>query len=226
MESLPGGTFQMGDSIGDILYAYPVHAVAIRPFKLGKYEVTYAQWDACVEDGGCGGYRPDDAGRGRGNRPVDHVSWNDAHLFIDWLNSKTDGGYRLPTEAEWEYAARAGSTTRYSWGDDVGQNRANCDHDCGDQWRHAAPVGSFPANAWGLHDMHGNVFEYAQDCRNDSYMGAPSDGSAWESGNCDRRMLQGGGWTAASEGMCSACRHWRTRTARTGIIGFRLAQDQ
>ena len=160
MVSIPRGTFRMGDLTEDGDFRErPVHSVAVATFKLGKYEVTFAQWDACVADGGCGGYRPSDWGGGRGNRPVMNVSWDDIQGFIDWLNSKTEGGYRLPTEAEWEYAARAGSTSAYSWGDDIGQNRANCNEGCSDEWNNTAPVGSFAANAWGLHDMHGKVWE-------------------------------------------------------------------
>ncbi|MDE0156633.1 MAG: formylglycine-generating enzyme family protein, partial [Gammaproteobacteria bacterium] len=129
--------------------------------------------------------------------------------------------------AEWEYAARAGSTTEYSWGNDIGSNRANCDNDyCGDSWDYTAPVGSFPANPWGLHDMHGNVWEWAQDCWNDSYEGAPTDGSAWTSGNCGRRVVRGGAWNFFARYLRSAYRIWDARTLRNGDNGFRLAQDE
>ncbi len=200
----------------------PVHSVTVPAFKLGKYEVTFAQWDACVADGGCNGYTPDDKGWGRGNRPVINVSWDDIQSFIDWLNEKTGGNYRLPTEAEWEYAARAGTTTEYSWGDDIGSNRANCPNDsCGDSWEYTAPVGSFPANAWGLHDMHGNVWEWVQDCLNDSYDGAPTDGSAWASGNCRLRMCRGGSWSSGF--LHSAYRNVKDRSDHRNGLGFRLA---
>ena len=228
MVSIPAGTFRMGDLSGEGLDdEQPVRSVSVPAFKLGKYEVTYAQWDACVADGGCNGYIPYDYGWGRGNRPVINVSWNDTQFFIDWLNMKTGGNYRLPTEAEWEYAARAGSTTEYSWGNDIGSNRANCDNDyCGDSWDYTAPVGSFPANPWGLHDMHGNVWEWAQDCWNDSYEGAPTDGSAWTSGNCGRRVVRGGAWNFFARYLRSAYRIWDARTLRNGDNGFRLAQDE
>ena len=155
----------MGDLSGEgYKHERPVHSVTVKPFKLGKYEVTFAQWDACVDDGGCDGYRPEDKGWGRDNRPVINVSWDDTRRFTNWLNDKTGGNYRLPTESEWEYAARAGSTTKYSWGDDLGVNRANCKNKfCRDEWKYTAPVGSFPANAWGLHDMHGNVYEWVKE---------------------------------------------------------------
>ena len=176
-----------------------------RPFHLGKYEVTFAQWDACVEDGGCGGYSPSDEGWGREDRLVVNVSWDDAQSLISWLNRKKGANYRLPTEAKWEYAARAGSTTKYSWGNDIGDNRANCGSDCADSYPSTAttPVGSFPANAWGLHDMHGNVGEWVQDCWNESYEGAPTDGSAWESGDCDYRVVRGGSWGNSAGGCVS-----------------------
>ena len=259
MVSIPGGSFRMGDLSGDgSAYERPVHSVTMPAFRLGKYEVMFAQWDACVADGGCGGYRPDDTGWGRGNRPVIHVSWDDAQIFIDWLNGRTGSNYRLPTEAEWEYAARAGSTTLYSWGDDIGSSRANCQNDddeydseygdgywfedlplvhsntldeydgsgCGDSYGVTARVGSFPPNAWGLHDMHGNVYEWVQDCWNDSYAGAPSDSSAWESGDCGWRVGRGGSWDGSAGDLRSAGRNRGERTGRGNVIGFRLAQDE
>ncbi len=236
MVSIPAGTFHMGGLSGD---GYddekPVHTVTVPAFKLGKHEVTFAQWDTCVADGGCNGYVPYEGhtsgGRshGRGDRPVINVNWDDAQSFIDWLNSKTDEGFRLPAEAEWEYAARAGSTTKYSWGNDIGSNRANCDNDdCGDSWRYTAPVGSFPANAWGLHDMHGNVSEWVQDCWNGSYEGAPTDGSAWTSERCALRVVRGGSWSYFEDpqNLRSAFRSSAVRLNRYDNIGFRLAQDE
>ena len=225
---IPGGTFRMGDlSGGGRSNERPVHSVTIRPFKLSKYEVTFAQWDACVDDGGCGGYRPKDRGWGRGNRPVINISWHDAQLFIDWLNGKTSDNWHLPTEAEWEYAARAGSTTAYSWGNNIGVSRANCDG-CGSGWDNekTAPVGSFPPNAWGMHDTHGNVWEWVQDCANDSYAGAPNDGLAWMSGDCNYRRVRGGSWVHSPTNLRSAYRYGYHRTARFPSVGFRVAQGQ
>ena len=218
----------------------PVHSVTVKPFKLGKYEVTFALWDACVDDGGCDGYRPKDKGWGRDNRPVINVSWVDTQRFIKWLNDKTGSNYRLPTEAEWEYAARAGSTTKYSWGNDIGVNSANCNKKyCHDQWKYTAPVGSFPANAWGLHDMHGNVWEWVQDCEHHNYQGAPNDGSAWTSGcNYDEyRVIRGGSWHQNARFLRTAFRDYHYAYDRRGefllfhgsnnlALGFRLAQDQ
>ena len=228
MVDIPGGTFRMGDLSGDGRNdEKPVHSVAVPAFRLGKYEVTFAQWDACAADGGCGRYTPYDEGWGRGNRPVINVSWDDIQGFIDWLNDKTGGSFRLPTEAEWEYAARAGSTTKYSWGNRIGNNRANC-NGCGSRWDadRTAPVGSFSANAWGLHDMHGNVWEWVQDCWNKNYKGAPGDGSAWTSGDCSRRVLRGGSWYNNPGYLRSASRPRNSRSIRNAAFGFRLAQDK
>ena len=228
MVAIPGGTFRMGDLTGGGDDSErPVHSVTVPDFKLGKFEVTFAQWDACVADGGCGRYTPDDRGWGRGNRPVIRVSWDEIQLFIAWLNARTGGNYRLPTEAEWEYAARAGSTTIYSWGNSIGSNRANCDG-CGSRWDddRTAPVGSFSANAWGLHDLHGNVWEWVQDCDNDSYVGAPTDGSAWTSGDCGGRVNRGGSWFHYPHYLRSAYRSTGSRSDRYGTLGFRLAQDK
>ena len=228
MVDIPGGTFRMGDLSGkgydDEL---PVHSVTVPPFRIGKYEVTFAQWDACVEDGGCDDYSPDDKGWGRGNQPVINVSWDDVRAFIFWISMKTGEVYRLPTEAEWEYAVRAGSRTKYSWGNSIGRNRANCDG-CGSLWDgyRTAPVGSFPANAWGLHDMHGNVWEWVQDCWNDSYEGAPTDGRAWRNGECGRRVLRGGSWYNSAGLLRSADRLRGVRAYRFYDSGFRLAQDR
>ena len=229
MASISGGSFRMGDLSGEGYdLEKPVHIVTVPAFRLGKHEVTFAQWDACVADGGCNGYRPRDGGLGRGDLPVIGVSWFDAQSFIDWLNGRTGGNFRLPTEAEWEYAARAGTTTKYSWGDDIGHNRANCsNYACGDHWEYTTPVGSFPANAWGLHDMHGNVEEWMQDCSNDGYEGAPTDGSAWTSGDCSRyRVCRGGAWNDDEMGLRSAYRSRVDRYLRRASVGFRLARDE
>ena len=195
MVVVPAGSFMMGSP--DEADEMPIHRVTIgEPFAVGKYEVTFDEWDACVADGGCYGHRPDDLGWGRGNRPVIDVSWNYAQTYPMWLSEKTGEAYRLLSEAEWEYVARAESGTRkYSWGNEIGRNRANCDG-CGSRWdgKQTAPVGSFAANAFGLHDVHGNVWEWVQDCWNKTYAGAPADGSAWELGDCSSRVLRGGSW--------------------------------
>ncbi len=227
MVVIPAGRYRMGcvsrrGCEGD---EKPVHEVRIASFALWRHEVTFAQWDACVDGGGCNGYRPDDEGWGRGERPVINVSWGDAQSFVTWLSRETGEDYRLPSEAEWEYAARAGSTTKYSWGNDIGRNRANCDG-CGSRWdnQKTAPVGSFPANAFGLRDMHGNVWEWVEDCSNGSYAGGPSEGSAWRSGNCAKRVLRGGSWGDDPRYLRAANRSWYTSGFRFNFIGFRVAR--
>ena len=229
MVVVPEGSFMMGSPSGEEGRdddEGPVHRVTFeRPFAVGVYEVTFAEWDACVSDGGCGGHRPDDEGWGRGNRPVMNVSWDDAQAYVRWLSGKTGAAYRLLSEAEWEYVARAGTRTRYWWGDRIGRNRANCDG-CGSRWdgERTSPVGAFSPNAFGLHDVHGNVWEWAEDCWNDSYHGAPSDGSAWESGQCGRRVLRGGSWLSGPRNLRSALRVRSSTGNRNNGSGFRVAR--
>ena len=229
MVIIPPGSFRMGCVSGRDCddNEFPVHRVAIpQSFAVSKYEVTFAQWDACVRSGGCGGFSPRDNGWGRGNRPVINVSWDDAQAYVSWLSAQTGEQYRLLSEAEWEYVARAGSQTAYSWGNEIGSNRANCDG-CGSQWddRQTAPVGSFEANAFGVHDMHSNVREWVEDCWNGSYEGAPADGSAWRNGNCAQRILRGGCWHYSPRALRSAQRFPLTPGYRLSIdIGFRVAR--
>ena len=189
MVDIPEGSFRMGcvrrgRCDGD---EKPVREVRVGEFALSKHEVTFAQWDACAEHGNCRWVS--DEGWGRDDRPVVNVSWHDAQTYVSWLSSETGEAYRLPSEAEWEYAARASAETRYSWGNEIGRGKANCDG-CRSRWdgEGTAPVGSFPANGFGLHDVHGNAFEWVQDCWNDSYRGAPPTGTAWTHGDCSRRL--------------------------------------
>ena len=228
MVVIPAGSFRMGCVSGENCDddELPVHEVTIpEAFEVSVYEVTFAQWDACVLGGGCGGYRPDDEGWGRGTRPVIHVSWEHAQAYVSWLSSQTGEAYRLLSESEWEYVARAGTSTAYSWGNSIGSNRANCDG-CGSQWDNTetAPVGSFPANMFGVHDMHGNVWEWVEDCWNGSYAGAPSDGSAWRSGECSVRVLRGGSWFGLPRDLRSADRVRDSTGNRHSEDGFRVAR--
>ena len=221
MVVVPEGSFLMGSTTAMDYYERPVHEVTIaRPFAVGVHEVTFAEWDACVSDGECGGYRPDDWGGGRGKRPTIDVSWEDAQGYVAWLSRKTGAEYRLLSESEWEYVARAGTTTRYWWGDDIGRNRANYGNNRGD----TDPVGSYPANAFGLHDVHGNVLEWVEDCWNGSYAGAPRDGSAWTSGDCSMRVSRGGSWYDNPRNLRSANRFAYTTGYRSYIVGFRVAR--
>ena len=228
MVVVPAGRFRMGCVSGQGCFddEKPVRQVRIRrPFALSVHEVTFAEWDACVSAGGCGGYRPNDAGWGRENRPVMNVSWNDTRSYVSWLSRRTGKTYRLPSESEWEYAARAGSTTKYSWGNEVVRNRANCDG-CGSLWdrQRTAPVVSFPANAFGLHDMHGNVWEWVEDCWNNSYARAPKHGGAWLSGECAARVLRGGSWNIEPRSLRAANRFRFTTGNRYYNSGFRVAR--
>ena len=226
MVVVPGGTFRMGCVSGQDCYddEFPVHEVRVASFALGRYEVLFKEYDRFVA--ATGRERPPDWGWGRGGQPVINVSWEDATAYAEWLSAETGQRYRLPSEAEWEYAARAGTTTAYSWGADIGQNRANC-LDCGSRWdaQQAAPAGSFAANAWGLHDMHGNVWEWVADCWHDSYARAPTDGSAWtRGGNCSRRVFRGGSWLRSARNLRSASRNWIDVGNRLDDVGIRLSR--
>ena len=154
------------------------------------------------------------------------MSQADARAYAAWLSAQTGKRYRLPSEAEWEYAARAGTRTRYSWGDDI-RNRANCSR-CGSEWddEKTAPVGSFAANPFGLYDMHGNVYEWVEDCWHKNYRGAPSDGRAWTTG-CDESLavVRGGSWVHLPSRLRSAYRSWYRPSVRDVYVGFRLVQD-
>ena len=220
------GEYMMGSSEG-VAGEEPRHRVRIgEAFAVGKYEVTFGEWDACVADGGCEGYMPNDVGWGRGNRPVVNVSWEDAKSYVRWLSRETGKEYRLLSGGEWEYVARAGTETRYTWGDDVGDNRANCD-DCGSRWdgEKTAPVGSFGANGYGLHDVHGNVREWVEDCWHEDYHGAPANGSAWVTGgDCSLRVLRGGSWYDLPWNLGSAFRGRGSTGNRYDDVGFRIAR--
>jgi formylglycine-generating enzyme required for sulfatase activity len=226
---VPAGSFMMGSPSseqGRSADESPQHSVTIaRPFAVGRFAVTFDEWDACVADSGCNGYTPSDQGWGRGHRPVINVSWDDANTYVAWLTGKTGNSYRLLSEAEFEYAARAGTQTAYSWGNGIGNGNANC-NGCGSQWdekQQTAPVGSFAANALGLYDMAGNVWEWAQDCYHDNYSGAPSDGSAWASGYC-ARVVRGGSWYGTPQDLRSANRLDNTPDYRRSSVGFRVGR--
>ena len=226
MVVIPSGSFQMGCVSGkDCLSSEkPVHEVKIDSFALSKYEVTFEEYDAFTD--ATGRERADDVGWGRGRRPVIEISWYDAMAYAEWLSGQTRERYRLPTEAEWEYAARAGTETMYSWGNDIGRNRANC-YGCASVWggQRTALVGSFSANGWGLHDMHGNVREWVQDCWNSDYEGAPTDGFAWLSGDCSLRVLRGGSWYYLPRCLRSVYRFWNSTVYRNYMFGFRVARS-
>ena len=228
-ETVPihGGTFSMGCVSGKNCYKdeKPVHRVTVGSFYLSKYETTFDQWDACYDDGGCSHY-PDDEGWGRGNRPVINVAWNDAVQYAKWLSRKTGQVWRLPTEAEWEYAARAGSSTKYSWGNSIGRNKANCDG-CGSQWdyKKTAPVGSFSANRFGLYDMHGNVWEWVYDWYGEKYYSSSPVSNPRGPGSGSHRVHRGGGWGSDAIFLRSAFRHYASSDLRYYDLGFRLLRQ-
>jgi formylglycine-generating enzyme required for sulfatase activity len=220
---VPIGEFEMGGN--DAPYEKPVHKVTIaKPFAIGRREVTFDEWDACVSAGGCK-YNPDDRGWGRSKRPVIDVSWDDAQAFVSWLSQKTAKRYRLPTEAEWEYAARAGTPTNFSWGRDVGANNANCEDCTAPPARRTVPTGSFRPNGFGLYDTSGNVAEWVQDCWNDTYRNAPKDGSAWTTGQCGQRVLRGGSFSSRSNLIRSSSRFRYDRDVRYYANGFRVLRE-
>ena len=225
---VPAGTFRMGDlSGGGDVDEGPVRTVRIpRAFAIARYETTFAQWDACAAAGACR-QGVGDIGFGRGERPVMLVTWEDAQAFAGWLSEETGKRYRLPSEAEWEYAARAGSESRYPWGDDVGRVNANCDG-CGSRWDddRTAPVGSLPANAFGVHDMVGNVYEWVEDCGRYGYAGAPSDGSAVEpDAACRQRTMRGGSWLSLPRASRPANRVRNPVGFQDIHVGFRVVRD-
>ena len=228
MVVIPAGSFRMGCLHDDCpSRELPVRTVSVPRFAVSKYEVTFDQWEACVSASGCNGHRPDDEGWGRGSRPVINVSWHDARSYTSWLSDQTGERYRLSSEAEWEYAARAGTTSRYHWGNDAGANLANC-YDCGSRWDGGlgtAPTGQFPANRWGLHDVHGNVWEWTEDCWNPNFQGAPTDGSPWLTGDCSgRRVLRGGSWRDTTGSVGASIRVIGAPERRYEEIGFRVAR--
>jgi formylglycine-generating enzyme required for sulfatase activity len=243
---VPAGQFVMGSPPGEPDRdddEGPQHTVSIsRPFAAGKYEVTFDEWDACVAAGGCAA--GEDDGWGRGRRPVIYVSYDQAIGYTEWVSNKTGKTYQLMTEAEWEYAARAGSQAARYWGAmadracefenvaDAALEREKPNgwkdewgvHACDDGQARTAPVGAFKPNAFGLHDMLGSVSEWVADCYNKSYLGAPVDGRAWTTADCPRRVIRGGNWSHSPMGVRSANRNGDPPSLRNMIVGFRVAR--
>ena len=219
---VPKGEFTMGSS--DHPHEKPAHRVKIAyPFAIGRYELTYAEWDRCVEAGACR-YRPDDHGMQRDKFPVADVSWEDANTYVKWLSQQTGQNYRLPSEAEWEYAARAGGAGPFPWGNQAGTGNAKC-ADCGSGTdAKASAVGSYRSNAFGLFDTAGNVAELVQDCWNKSYNGAPGDGSPWLTGNCGLRGLRGGSFDNKAQFCRASARFRYDADVRHPANGFRVVR--
>ena len=203
-------------------------------FAIGKYEVTFGEWDLCIDAGGCT-YVPDDNGWGRGDRPVINLAHPDVDQYVTWISELTGQTYRLPSEAEWEYAARGGTTTTRYWGDGPGAGMVTCEGCPGRSDNHTTPAGSFPANPFGLHDVIGNAREWVADCWNDTHEGNPGDGSArieespwWQDGTCIRPVRRDGTWSSYSWAVTAAHRtfyHPGPWSNRYNMHGFRLARD-
>lgn len=223
MVVVAAGSFTMGSSESETGHQpdeSPQRKVTLAaPFAVGRFEVTFDEWDACLADGGCDEHRPDDQHWGRGRRPVVDVSWDAANAYTEWLSRKTGRPYRLLSEAEWEYAARAGATTPYSFGAAIARDQANFGGE------KTTEVGAYPASAFGLSDMHGNVWEWVEDCYAGSYRDAPTDGTAVAPAGCDWRVVRGGAWnTTTPENMRSAFRLRRVADSARENVGFRVAR--
>ena len=230
MVVVPAGEFMMGSAEDEKFHQEeesPRHKVRIaNALAVARFEATFEEWDACALVGGCANRQALDLGWGRGRRPVIFVTWKDAEQYAAWLAWRTGKPYRLLTEAEYEYATRAGAQTAYPWGDNIGKNNANC-IGCGSKWdgKQTAPVGSFKPNAFGLYDMVGNVFEWVEDCVHNNYDGAPTDGSAWiEGGNCENRVDRGGAWFVTPVTLRSAFRYGGAADGLMVGLGFRVGR--
>ena len=222
MVSIPSGTFQMGEEPDQYDQAQPIHQVTVKSFFMGKYPITQEQWQGVM------GNNPSDFKGAK--RPVENVSWQDAMEFCAKLSQKTGKNYRLPSEAEWEYACRAGTTTRFHFGETITPDLVNYDGRCpyasepkGLFRQEITLVGSFPPNAFGLYDMHGNVWEWCSDRWHDNYNGAPCDGSSWETGGSDDRVQRGGSWDDYAVNCRCAVRYGYALGFRDGDCGFRVA---
>jgi formylglycine-generating enzyme required for sulfatase activity len=229
MVVVPQGQFMMGSRDGEEGRSEnegPQHLVTFRSqFAVGRYAVTFDEWDACVADGGCDGWKPDDRGWGRGPRPVINVSWSHAKAYVAWISSKTKKDYRLLSEAEREYVTRAGTETPFWWGGAISADQAN--YVAADKFRaQTIATDSFAPNPWGLFQVHGNVNEWTEDCYSATYNKAPNDGSSRSSAgsDCQTRVLRGGSWEDGLTWLRSRSRDRRSVDARQDSIGFRIAR--
>jgi formylglycine-generating enzyme required for sulfatase activity len=225
MSVIPSGTFLMGSTRGK-KRELPVTKITIRnPLAVSRYEITFDEWDACYTARGCS-KRPSDRGWGRGKRPVINVLLTDIAEYLSWLTKKTGHVYRLPSESEWEYAARAGSQTEFSWGNQMQIGAANC-RNCGTEWSglKSAPVGQFKPNAWGLYDVHGNVLEYVTDCWTTSHDKVPTDGSPIITKGCLSKVVKGGAWYYLPKVSRSASRARNDKRVFSYFIGFRAFRE-
>ena len=218
------GAFTMGNNTGDPSER-PAHRVTIgQGFAIGKFPVTVEQWNACADAGACPKLSADT--NAIKTNPARDLSWEEAQVYIKWLSKTTGKTYRLPTEAEWEYADRGGTTTRYWWGDQMKKGMTNC-KDCGDPWRADGPsdANAFPPNPLGLYDMNGGVWEWVADCWQTTYKGAPADGRIWDDPACVARVIRGGSWREGGDYMTSTTRFKYSPSVRQSQNGFRVARD-
>lgn len=235
MVMIPSGSFIQGSPEDEPQRSPtegPQRLVNVPAFAMSRYPVTFDEWDACVADLGCNSGFPSDEGWGRGDQPAINVSRNDISQYVIWLSEKTGQNYRLPSESEWEYATRAGTTGRFNTGNCITTDQANFH---GDYPAHGCPlgiyreqpsrVGSFSPNAFGLYDNHGNVWEWVRDCWNSDYVEAPTDGSAWMTGDCSRAIVRGGSWANFGLNARSAHRRWFGPGSRYTNVGFRVARS-
>jgi formylglycine-generating enzyme required for sulfatase activity len=215
MVALQGGSFSMGSN--DDPSERPVRRVTIKPFSIGKYPVTVAEWNACAAAKACGF-----TSTGKDDAPITNVSWNDARQYVSWLAETTKKPYRLPSEAEWEFAARGGTQTKYWWGDQMQPGMANC-KDCGDAAAEPVKVGSLKPNPFGLYDMGGGVDQWVEDCWRRNYQGAPSDGSVWVGGECSSHVIRSGSWKNDARYVRPSSRNSYDTNVRYPTHGFRVA---
>ena len=226
MQTIPAGEFLMGSlSISTNLDERPQHKVVFKEFAMSQHEITYAEYEKFAQ--AMGRSAPERSGVNPQTYPVVNVSWQDAQDYASWLSRQTGKKYTLPSEAQWEYAARATTTTDFWWGRDPGDGNAHC-LGCGSpaNMRKAAPIGSFDANPWGLHDTSGNVAEWTLDCYNSNYDGAPTDGEAWQDGDCSKRLVRGGSFSNAGNGSNNARREKYRAGSKLTHIGFRVVRPK
>ena len=225
---IAAGTFTMGSNSDDPGEKPPHRVTIAHPFAIGKYEVTVEQWNACADAGACTRIAPDSNASVAppANSPMRNVSWDDAQVYVKWLSKVGGKPYRLPSEAEWELAARGGTQSTYWWGEQMKKGTADC-KECGDPYRADAPTpaGSFAPNPYGLYDMNGSVWEWVADCWHSSYKGAPADGRNWDDPSCSVRVIRGGSWREGAAYMQSATRFKYSASVRQSQNGFRVARD-
>jgi formylglycine-generating enzyme required for sulfatase activity len=235
MVVVPAGSFMMGSPENEEDRSKdesPQHRVTFsQPFAVGKFSITFDEWDACAADGGCNNYKPSDEGWGRGSRPVINVSWDDAKAYVAWLSRKSGKYYRLLSEAEREYITRAATTTPFWWGSSISTGQANYNGNYtygsgakGELRQKTVPVDSFQPNPWGLYQVHGNVYDWVEDCYHDTFDGAPPNGSAWTGGDCKYRVLRGGSWYIVPRYLRAASRGRYPIDVRVSLLGFRLGR--